>query len=431
MTLLRAASGVVVLLLALTPATRAQEAAATDSLGLRVFLDCNFFCDFDHVRREIAFVNWMRDRQDADVHVLGTAQGTGSGGREFTLNFIGLRAHAGRQDTLRYFSQQVDTEDQVRARLVQTLKIGLMRYVAGTPIAEQLGISYRAAPTGRPTGPVRDSWNFWVFRTSVGGSLNGESQQNYRSVNGSFSASRITERLKFTLRTSGRFNRSEFDLDSVTTYVDRSSNLRADALLVQSLGEHWSAGLLANVSASTSLNQDLAMEGGPAIEFDVFRYAESTRRQLTFLYSVGPAVYDYEQETIFDETAEVLPRHRLSVSLEVQQPWGSVNSSLEAIQYLHDLARHQVSLFGGIELKVVRGLSLNLFGNVARVKDQLYLSKAGATPEEILLQRRRLGTDYSYFANIGFSYTFGAVFNNVVNPRMGRAGGGGGFFFFN
>jgi hypothetical protein len=38
-----------------------------------------------------------------------------------------------------------------------------------------------------------------------------------------------------------------------------------------------------------------------------------------------------------------------------------------------------------------------------------------------------LGTDYRYFANLGFSYTFGSRFSNVVNPRMG---GGQEFVFF-
>lgn len=79
--------------LPLVPATLSGQETppAQQTEALRVFLDCQtFFCDFDHFRREIAFVNWMRDRQDAQVHILGTGQGTGGGGREFTFTFIGL-----------------------------------------------------------------------------------------------------------------------------------------------------------------------------------------------------------------------------------------------------------------------------------------------------------------------------------------------------
>ncbi|MBI2401256.1 MAG: hypothetical protein HYW06_12530 [Gemmatimonadetes bacterium] len=395
---------------------------------LDVFLDCQgLFCDFDHFRREIAFVNWARDRRDAHVHVLATSQLTGGGGREFTFAFIGLREFAGRLDTLRYVSRNTDTQNEIRDGQVLTLKLGLMRYVAQTHARERLTISYQAPSAAAPVGPVDDPWDYWVFRTSVGGSVDGESRQQAASVNGSFSASRITEALKITLRTSGRYSRSEYELDSVTTYVNTQRNLNADGLVVLSLGQHWSAGIRTSARSSTRLNQDFALEGGPALEYDLFPYRESTRRQLTFSYAAGAAGFDYEQETIFDKTSEVLPRHRLEVSLEVRQPWGSVNTSLEATQYLHDLARHQVNLFAGMQLRLFRGLQLNLFGSLGRIKDQLYLSKAGVSEEEILVQRRQLGTDYRYDANVSFSYTFGSRFNNVVNPRMG---GGGGFFFF-
>ena len=395
---------------------------------LDVFLDCQgVFCDFDHFRREITFVNWVRDRRDAHVHVLATSQQTGGGGREFTFAFIGLRQFADRSDTLRYTSRNTDTEAEVRDGQVHIIKLGLMRYVAQTQARERLTISSRIAGAAAPVGPVDDPWDYWVFRTSIGGSVDGESLQQSLSVNGSFSASRITEALKITLRTNGRYSRSEFELDSVTTYLDTQKNLVADGLVAFSLGPHWSAGIQTSARSSTRLNLDASLEGGLALEYDLFPYTESTRRQLTFLYTAGVSGFDYEQETIFDQTSEILPKHRFEIGLQVRQPWGSVSTSLEASQYLHDLARHQVNLSGGMQLRVFRGLQLNLFGGIGRIKDQIYLAKAGATEEEILLRRRQLGTDYSYRANVGFSYTFGSRFSNVVNPRLG---GGGGFFFF-
>ncbi|MBI2403391.1 MAG: hypothetical protein HYV20_11800, partial [Gemmatimonadetes bacterium] len=90
-----------------------QQQATLEALN--VFLDCQtFHCDFDHFRREISFVNWVRDRQDAHVHILGTSQQTGGGGREFTFAFIGLRQFADRGDTLRYVSRNTDTQTEIR-----------------------------------------------------------------------------------------------------------------------------------------------------------------------------------------------------------------------------------------------------------------------------------------------------------------------------
>ena len=83
-----------------------------------------------------------------------------------------------------------------------------------------------------------------------------------------------------------------------------------------------------------------------------------------------------------------------------------------------DASYHSYDLFGGVSLRVFRGLNFDIFGNVARVKDQLYLSGAGLTPEERLLRVKAFATDFYYFGSFGFSYRFGSKFANVVNPRM-------------
>jgi broad specificity polyphosphatase/5'/3'-nucleotidase SurE len=58
---------------------------------LRVFLDCNDDgCHADYLREEVKLADYVRDRTDADVHVLVTSAETGAGGREYTLGFIGL-----------------------------------------------------------------------------------------------------------------------------------------------------------------------------------------------------------------------------------------------------------------------------------------------------------------------------------------------------
>jgi hypothetical protein len=48
-----------------------------------------------------------------------------------------------------------------------------------------------------------------------------------------------------------------------------------------------------------------------------------------------------------------------------------------------------------------------------------------ASTQEVLLRRKELATQYRYFTFFGFTYTFGSIYNNVVNPRFGNNGGGG------
>ena len=63
----------------------AQDVAEEDATGqaIRVFLDCRAFrfCNRDFYRREIPYVNYTRDREDSEVHLLITSQATGGGGQ--------------------------------------------------------------------------------------------------------------------------------------------------------------------------------------------------------------------------------------------------------------------------------------------------------------------------------------------------------------
>ena len=99
--------------------------------GLRVFLDCGRGCDFDYLRREITFVDYVRDRRDAAVHVLVTVENSGAG-RRFTLDFIGLATFEGR-DVRHYYSQsRTDTQDETREGIAQVLRVGFLHYIINT-----------------------------------------------------------------------------------------------------------------------------------------------------------------------------------------------------------------------------------------------------------------------------------------------------------
>lgn len=391
---------------------------------VRVFLDCQTFsCDFDHFRREIDFVNWVRDRQDADVHVLGTGQNTGGGGQDHTLAFIGLRGFAGRVDTLRYISSDTDTEAEIRDGLVRTVKLGLVRYVANTPAAQYLDITYRA-PGQAPPQRIHDPWNLWVFTFSASGDFYAESEQRFYSGDGLVHANRTAEDWKLDFFVSGRLSRDETDVPELdTTFVNTQKRFRFEGLAVRSVSDHWSAGVRAVVAASNFINTDLGVQGGPAIEYNLYPYSESTRRQMTFLYSLGIVGFVYEEETVFGKTSEVRPIQMLDISLEVVAPWGSLNTSLVASQFLHDLNKHKIDLAGGVSVRLFRGLNFNLFAGASRIKNQLYISGAGLTPEERLQRTGQFETDFRFFGGVGFSYRFGSTFANVVNTRLGRATG--------
>src|SRR5215207_8459045 len=95
---------------------------------VQVFLDCSD-CFADFLREETTFVDFVRDRNDADVHVIITSTGTGSGGREYSVGFIGARGHLGRDLTLKAVTGTGDPEDVRRRHVLNALRVGLLQYV--------------------------------------------------------------------------------------------------------------------------------------------------------------------------------------------------------------------------------------------------------------------------------------------------------------
>lgn len=390
-----------------------------------MFLDCQTFrCDFDHFRREIPFVNWMRDRLDADVHVLGTSERTGGGGERFTFAFLGQDRFAGRGDTLVYVAAATDTDPEVRDGLVRTVQLGLVPFLAATPDAERLRVSWEGPfETVLSSGATADPWDLWVFTLGLDADFDGESESREMGAEGEIEAERTSENVKLRVQLAGRYSREEFDIPELdSTIVSERKRLGASARSVWSLDAHWSVGAAASVFRDTYYNLDLSVTAGPAVEYDIFPYAESTRRQVTFQYQVGLGAYDYTEITAFGETNEVRPLHRADVGVEFRQPWGTVGASLDASQYLHDLAKHSVGLYANLEIRLFRGLDLEVYTRAERVKDQLYLSGEGLTPEERLLRVRALETDFRYRLGIGLQYRFGSKVANVVNPRLGGLG---------
>ncbi len=403
------------------------RAGETGADALRVFLDCDRGCDFDYLRQEITFVNYVRDRRDAQVHVLVTRERTAAGGRAFTLAFVGLEEFAGLDDELVYYSTQDDTDDTERRGFAQVFQLGLMQYVARTPLADRIEISHRT-PFGERqlrAQPEDDPWNFWVFRTRLNTRVEGEDLETSKSFGGSISANRTTDAWKMNFGVNVDYDEDTFELSDGRTLKDVSRNNAVTARVIKTVGEHMGVGFGGSAVTTTFRNQDLTWRVAPAFQFNVFPYSESTRRELTVTYAVGYNSFNYTEPTIFDKTEETRINHNILVSLDTNQPWGEAGFTYEFSQFLDEPSQSRQVVFGNVEYRIFRGFFINAFGSLARVRDQIFLERGGVTDEEILLRRRQLATDSEYRFRIGITYTFGSIYNNVVNSRF--AGSSGGF----
>jgi hypothetical protein len=243
-------------------------------------------------------------------------------------------------------------------------------------------------------------------------------------VNGSVSASRTTEMWKTSLTSHGNYGQSRFILGDGSKFNSYSHSYGVSDLIVKSLGPHWSAGQRASWRSSTYLNQKRAVRFAPAAEFNFFPYSQSTSRMLTLQYSTGINHFTYQDTTIFDKISETRGDQTLIASIDLRQPWGSVSSSLEGAAYLNDFSQRHLVFFNSLDLKLFKGFSFFSFGQLSLIRDQLYLPRGNLTDQERLLRRRQLATSYQYFVQLGLSYSFGSIFNNIVNPRFGGTSGG-------
>ncbi len=425
------------------PEIAAQQAAAPakardTTSALRVFLDCTRYCDTDYIRTEIPWVDYMRDRADAQLQVLVTQEATGGGGSQYTMHFIGLREWAAITYSLQYNASPNDSQDAIRRGITRVLQIGILPYVARTPVGQRLSISVPAAggpgSDAAPTMPTHDPWNYWNFRIQFDGFGNGESASNNENLRGSVSANRTTDEWKTNLSLSSSQNLQSFTFpiddtrDTTEHFFSRSAS--ADGSLVKSLGAQFSAGLTASISTSTFGNTTLSASVQPAVEYDFFPYKESSRRLLTVRYAVGVRSFSYRDTTIFLAIGESLLQHSLSLGYSTTEPWGSANLYSSVNQYLPRTGLYDVGLGGNADLKLFKGFSFNVFGDYSLVRDQLSLRKGSASEADILLRQRELATSFRYFVGVGISYRFGSIFNNIVNPRMGGGGGGMQMMFF-
>ncbi len=396
-----------------------QESNSPDSTGrddaIKVFIDC-FHCDMNFIRQEIPYVNYVRDVKEAQLYILETRENTGSGGSKYTYTFVGQEDFAGKNDTLYYSSRPDDSRDYQRIWRTQMMKMGMMPYVALTPLYDEVLI--------QPTesighDEVVDMWNNWVFELEAEPEFDGQDSYKELSLRSSVSAMKVTNDWKTEIDFDHRYTRTKYTYDD-TLYTNDVSYQGLDVLIVKSLGEHWSVGIRTDAASSTFTNTKFSLDVLPSIEYNVFPYSKSTRRQLRFLYGIGNSFNKYIDTTIYDQIRENLWQQQLQVAYQVQEKWGSINVSLEGSNYFHDFSKNRLEFGGHVSIRILKGLSLRIWGGVARINDQLSLAKAELTEADILLQLQELETSYNVGGQVGITYTFGSIYNNIVNPRFGN-----------
>ncbi len=412
-----------VLVSALVALEQEKPAPAADTAArLKVFYDCSDFgCYDEYLREEIDFVDYVRDRSDADVHVLVTSAQTGARGREYTLSFIGQGQFAATSRILKSTTEASDSDDRIRRGLGTALTVGLLSYIAPESIPAGLSVEAQLASGVVQAGSAdNDPWNRWIYSVNGFAVLEAEESTRRRNWGLSFGADRITPAWKITFGSDFNQQRQQFDLDEDEPFAVERRNRAFYGLVVRAMGEHWSAGFRGQVRSSTFDNARLDVELAPAIEWNFFPYSMYTRRQLRVQYAAGGVLRRYYEETLFGKLDETRAGQELSTTYEQREPWGTLEGRIEWSNYFPGLSTNRVRVDGEVDLRITRGLSVSVEASASRIRDQLSLPRRNATPEEVFLRLRQLRSGFETDVEFGIEYQFGSRFASIVNPRFGR-----------
>lgn len=383
--------------------------------AIKIFLDCNF-CDLQHIKEQITYVNYVRDSKEAQVHILVSRELAGNGGNKFTFIFFGQKEYEAKNDTLSFVSRQDNTSDEIRTEQIKILKNGLMYYVAHSSAAEFIDINYTKKTETESI--VEDKWNSWVFKTRANGWFNGQSSYKSASIWSSFEVEKVTPDWKIEFRVGSDYSRDKYVFDD-DEIINEQKSWYFRQQTVKSLNEHWSIGGKMFVSSDSYSNYKLYYKVSPAIEYNFYPYSESTTKQLRILFSSGYRKNIYVDTTIYDQTEEDFLIQDIEIAYKIKKKWGSINTSVTGSTFLRDLSKNHLRVDAFLDIRIVKGLTFSMRGSYSIIHDQVNLPKGGASLEETLLRQQQIATDFSYRGSVGLSYTFGSVYNNVVNPRFG------------
>jgi hypothetical protein len=346
---------------------------------------------------------------------------TGSGGNEFQLQFAGKKELVGLRDTMKFNTNAIQTENEVREMLTRKVKLGLVRYAACSSTGDCLKIESTSEQDSLDLGigsnPEEDAWNAWVFRIGANGNVGAQKVYQSGYFNSSLSASQVKETHKISFDVRANYSEQRYDYSGFKdTYILRSQS--ANASYVHSINDHWSAGGFAYTERSDFSNYDLFQNVAAAVEYNYFPYQEAQTKSLTMVYRAGFTYYDFQEETIFNKTVDRIPSQSLTIAASFTKDWGQLSTGVEVASFLNDFDRNHLFFWCNYEVRIFKGLSASSWMSYSIQRDQVNIRLDGASQEEVLLQQQQLLTGFEMNAYVGLSYRFGSIYNNVVNPRF-------------
>ena len=394
------------ILLTITSVNFAQEDK------VKAYLDCSR-CDENFIKQETSFLDYVRDQDLADVVILIRDIWNPSGGRSYEIEIDGNNEFTDIYSTTKVSGFSTDTSSSLRDKILNKLKLALVPFLdkAKYDLNVKIDTSFDDLEIND------DKWKNWVFELS--GSYDSDKEESRRSnrYEIQFEIDKVTEdwRIGIDLERDER-NREFYSDDNVYLSNRKTTSLRGR--VVRSISDHFSAGVFFGAFQNTYENIDFNRYIAPAIEYSFYPYQDVLSKEITLAYRIGTGKRNYIEKTIYGYENQTLASQTLTLNVRFRQKWGNISSYIDGTQFFNDGTKKRFSLRSNLDIRVFEGLAVRFSGNVSLIREQYSLAAGNTSVEDLLLQQRRIASDYETNFSIGLSYTFGSIYNSIINTRL-------------
>ena len=384
---------------------------------IKLYIKCDR-CDNDFLKKEINYVDHVREQGLADIQLFIYRNRNANNGNRYTLDYIGSNQFSDNNISLTLDTNPKMTRDETRNSLKKRIELGLVHYLMKTNIADNILISLDSLIDNDISNESSsDKWKNWVFQSAGEANFENETSRKQSNVEIQFDADKVTDKIKIQLDLYFERSNNKYENDD-NTYISKRNRKELYFKTVWSINDKWSTGFMSGLGGDTYQNIDYRHWIFPTIEYSFFPYSEFVRREVVINYGIGYGYRKYIEETIYNKLEENVYVHQLGFEIRFRQPWGEINTHLSGKSFLQDPSKNSFRLDSWFSVRIFQGLSIRLGGELELIRDQLSLPKGNASIEDLLLQQKEIATDFYSEIRIGLSYTFGSAFNNYLNSRL-------------
>lgn len=379
---------------------------------VKAYLDCER-CDENFIKQETSFLEYVRDQDLADLVILIRDIWNPSGGRSYEIEIDGNKEYKDLASSTTVFGYSSDTSSSLRDKLVNKLKLALVPFLdkAEYDLNVKIDTNFEDIKT------IDDKWNNWVFELSGTYESDKEESRKTNRYEIQFEIDKVTEdwRIGIDLERDER-NREFYSDDNVYLSNRKTTSLRGR--VVRSISDHFSAGVFFGAFQNTYENIDFNRYIAPAIEYSFFPYEDVLSKEITLAYRIGTGKRNYIEKTIYGYENQTLTSQTLTLNIRYRQKWGNISSYIDGTQFFNDGTKKRFSFRSDLDIRIFEGLAVRFSGNVSLIREQYSLAAGSTSVEDLLLQQRRIASDYETNFSIGLSYTFGSIYNSIINTRL-------------